>query len=103
MDSRAVTANTAALSTGDRHGEGIMYPIERTDYINAYIGAISEEMKDARIANPKRRGRIGSFDRFSAAVARFLRTGQANPGPQRARNPPLDGPNRVGDISAWTR
>jgi hypothetical protein len=52
-----------------------MYPIERTDYINAYIGAISEEMKDARIANPKRHGRTGSFDRFSSAVARLLRTG----------------------------
>jgi hypothetical protein len=79
MGSRAVRANTAALSTGDRHGEGIMYPIERTDYINAYIGAISEEMKDARIANPKRRGRIGSFDRFSTAVARLLRTGSGKP------------------------
>ncbi|MFV9671746.1 MAG: hypothetical protein ACNYZH_00850 [Acidimicrobiia bacterium] len=52
-----------------------MYPIERTEYINAYIGAISEEMRDARIGRQKPNGRFGSLDRFSSAVARLLRTG----------------------------
>lgn len=65
-----------------------MYPIERTEYINAYIGAISEEIRDARIPRPKRQSRIGSFDRFSSAVARLLRVGSteswSTEGPQSA-------------------
>jgi hypothetical protein len=51
-----------------------MYPIERTDYINAYIGAISEEMRDARVGRRKPEDRSGSLDRFSSVVGRFLRT-----------------------------
>jgi len=54
-----------------------MYPIERTDYINAYIGAISEEMKNARISGPRRHRWTASLDRFSSAVARLLRTGES--------------------------
>ncbi|MCL1693960.1 MAG: hypothetical protein M3096_09765 [Actinomycetia bacterium] len=50
-----------------------MYPIERTDFINAYIGAISDEMKNARISRPKRHNGTGSLDRFSNAIARLLR------------------------------
>ena len=49
-----------------------MYPIERTDYINAYIGAISDEMLQARIARPRASDRSRAFDRFSKAVARLL-------------------------------
>jgi len=52
-----------------------MYPIERAEYINAYIGAISEEMKDARFGRQKPTGRSGSLNRFSNAVAKLLRTG----------------------------
>ena len=52
-----------------------MYPIERTDYINAYIGAISDEMRQARIARPKSSDRFRSFDRFYKAVAQLLRSG----------------------------
>ncbi|MCL1693468.1 MAG: hypothetical protein M3096_07290 [Actinomycetia bacterium] len=52
-----------------------MYPIERTDYINAYIGAISDEMRQARIARPKSSDRFRALDRFSKAVAQLLRTG----------------------------
>lgn len=52
-----------------------MYPIERTDYINAYIGAISEEMRDARIGRRKPTGQSRSLDRFSSAIAKLLRTG----------------------------
>jgi hypothetical protein len=54
-----------------------MYPIERTDYINAYIGAISDEIRQARIARPKSSGRIRAFDRISKAVAQLLRTGSS--------------------------
>lgn len=64
-----------------------MYPIERTDYINAYIGAISEEMKDARIARPKRGLRIGSLERFSSAIGRLLRSGSSEPWSTRGEQP----------------
>ncbi len=52
-----------------------MYPIERTDYINAYIGAISEEIQQSRIGRTKPSDRSRPLDRFSNAVARLLRTG----------------------------
>lgn len=52
-----------------------MYPIERTDYINAYIGAISDEMRQARITGPKSSDRFRPFERFSKAAAQLLRTG----------------------------
>lgn len=68
-------AEHSGLAHERQHGEGIMYPIERTDYINAYIGAISEEMRDARLGRRKPTGQSGSLDRFSSAIARFLRTG----------------------------
>ena len=77
-----------------------MYPIERTDYINAHIGAISEEMRDARIEGPRRGGRTGSLDRFSKAVARLLRTSRVDPGLHRAANPP-DQVDQDGSSSAW--
>jgi hypothetical protein len=62
-----------------------MYPIERTDYINAYIGAISDEMKNARIGRPKRHNRTGSLDRFPNVIARLLR---AKPGESRVAQGP---------------
>ncbi len=50
-----------------------MYPIERIDYINAYIGAISEEIEQSRIGRQTPNDRSRPLDRFSAAVARLLR------------------------------
>jgi len=52
-----------------------MYPIERTDYINAYIGAISEEIQQTRIDRQTSSERSRPLDHFSSAVARLLRTG----------------------------
>ena len=59
-----------------------MYPIERQDYVNAYISAMTEEMKESGFAtstNPEPRG---AFDRFSKVVAEKLsswRSGAARP------------------------
>jgi len=52
-----------------------MYPIERTDYINAYIGAISEEIQQSRGGRTTSNDSSSSLDRFTNAVARLLRTG----------------------------
>ncbi|MEN8113662.1 MAG: hypothetical protein ABFS21_04690 [Actinomycetota bacterium] len=49
-----------------------MYPIEREDYINAYIGAISEEIRQSRVRSHTARDTEGSIDRLYRTVARML-------------------------------
>ncbi len=59
-----------------------MYPIEREDYVNAYIGAMTEEMKRSGFAKSTNPEPTGSFDRFTKVVAGKLsnwRRGAARP------------------------
>jgi hypothetical protein len=62
-----------------------MYPIERSEYVNAYIAAISEEMKQARRNQQKAQGSPGAFDRFHRTVARILH--KESTGPPRTMDP----------------
>ena len=62
-----------------------MYPIERSEYVNAYIAAISEEMKQARPNQQKAQGSPDAFDRFHRTVARILH--KESTGPPRTMNP----------------
>jgi hypothetical protein len=54
-----------------------MYPIERDDYINAYIGAISEEMRRSRAGRHHAIGTSGALDRLYRSVAGLLNRGGA--------------------------
>lgn len=62
-----------------------MYPIERKEYINAHIAAISEEMKQARHDQQNAQGSPDAFDRFHRTVARILH--KESTGPARTMNP----------------
>ena len=62
-----------------------MYPIDRDDYVKAYIAAISEEMKRARHSQQKAQESIDAFDRFHRTVARILH--RESPGPPRTMRP----------------
>ena len=46
-----------------------MYPIEREDYVNAYIGAMTEEIRRDRIAKAVDSESTGAVDRLYRAVA----------------------------------
>jgi hypothetical protein len=46
-----------------------MYPIEREDYVNAYIGAMTEEIRQTRIRRNVEPETTGAVDRLYSAVA----------------------------------
>ncbi|MEA2009934.1 MAG: hypothetical protein U9N78_04440 [Actinomycetota bacterium] len=46
-----------------------MYPIEREDYVNAYIGAITEEINKSKLLNSVQPESSGAVDRLYRAVA----------------------------------
>ncbi|MEN8235844.1 MAG: hypothetical protein ABFR89_13090 [Actinomycetota bacterium] len=52
-----------------------MYPIEREDYVNAYIAAISDEMRQARHTQQAGEAASGAFDRLHGIVAGLLKRG----------------------------
>ncbi|MEA3511045.1 MAG: hypothetical protein U9R51_06370 [Actinomycetota bacterium] len=59
-----------------------MYPIEREDYVNAYIGAITAEMQDSGFATSTNPEPSGTLDRSTRVVAEKLtnrRSGAARP------------------------
>ena len=62
-----------------------MYPIERSDYINAHIAAISEEMKQARHSQQNAQESPDAFDRFHRTIARILH--RESTGPPRSMRP----------------
>ena len=49
-----------------------MYPIQRDDYINAYIAAISQEMRESNHDRQKAVDQPGAYDRFRRTIARVL-------------------------------
>lgn len=46
-----------------------MYPIEREDYVNAYIGAMTEEIRQSRLRNSFESETTGAVDRLYRTVA----------------------------------
>ncbi|MEN8115023.1 MAG: hypothetical protein ABFS21_11625 [Actinomycetota bacterium] len=59
-----------------------MYPIEREDYVNAYISAMTKEMQESGFATSTNPEPSGAFDRFTKVVAEKLtswRSGAARP------------------------
>jgi len=59
-----------------------MYPIEREDYVNAYIGAMTEEMKHSGFGRTTSPEPSRSSDRFTKVIAEKLnswRRGAARP------------------------
>ena len=59
-----------------------MYPIEREDYVDAYIGAMTEEMRRSGFTKSTNPEPAGSFDRLTKVVAGKLtswRRGAARP------------------------
>ncbi|MCL1587621.1 MAG: hypothetical protein M3092_04315 [Actinomycetia bacterium] len=58
-----------------------MYPIERDDYVKAYMAAISEEMKESRRAQQKAPGSSDAFNRFHQTIARVLHRNTSGPPP----------------------
>ncbi len=62
-----------------------MYPIEREDYINAYISAISDEMRQSRRNQRAARTTAGTFNRLYESVAGMLNRGVA--GTKQTTNP----------------
>ena len=60
---------TLALRKGQDPEEGIMYPIEREDYVNAYISAMTEEIRQSRISNKFEADTTGAVDRLYRTVA----------------------------------
>ncbi|MEN8235395.1 MAG: hypothetical protein ABFR89_10800 [Actinomycetota bacterium] len=59
-----------------------MYPIERDDYVNAYISAMTEEMKESGFGQSTNPESTRSSDRFTKVVAEKLsswRRGAARP------------------------
>ena len=62
-----------------------MYPIERDEYINAHIAAISEDMRQARHDQQKAPGSTDAFDRIHRTIARILH--REGTGPPRTMNP----------------
>ena len=46
-----------------------MYPIEREDYVNAYIGAMTEEIRQNRLRNSVEPETTGAVDRLYRTVA----------------------------------
>ena len=51
-----------------------MYPIEREDYVNAYIGAMTEEIRQTRIRKSVEPENTGTVDRLYRSVANKLRS-----------------------------
>jgi len=49
-----------------------MYPIEREDYVNAYIGAMTEEIRQSRLSNKVETDSTGAVDRLYRTVANKL-------------------------------
>jgi len=49
-----------------------MYPIEREDYVNAYIGAMTEEIQRSKLRKSIEPESTGSIDRLYRAVANRL-------------------------------
>ncbi len=49
-----------------------MYPIEREDYVNAYIGAMTEEIRQNRLRNSVEPETTGAVDRLYRTVADML-------------------------------
>ena len=62
-----------------------MYPIERDEYVKAYIAAISEEMKQTRHSPQNTQGSSDAFDRFHRTLARILH--RESTGPPRTMRP----------------
>ena len=62
-----------------------MYPIERSEYVNAYIAAISQEMRQARHSEQTAQESPDAFDRFHRTVARILH--KESTGPPRTMHP----------------
>ncbi len=49
-----------------------MYPIEREDYVNAYIGAMTEEIRQNRLLKSVEPETTGAVDRLYRSVAEKL-------------------------------
>jgi hypothetical protein len=67
-----------------------MYPIERDDYINAHIAAISQEMRQSRQSQKNTAEPADAFDRFHRTIARIMHrttNGPPRTGPPRTMNP----------------
>ena len=62
-----------------------MYPIEREDYVNAYISAISDEMRQSRRNQQASKTTSGALERLYRSVAGMLNRGAA--GTNQATNP----------------
>jgi len=58
-----------------------MYPIERDEYVKAYMAAISEEMKQSRHHQQKATGSSDAFDRFHRTISRVLHRNASGPPP----------------------
>ncbi len=67
-------------STRSDPEERTMYPIEREDYINAYISAISDEMRQSRQTRRAARTSPGTLNRLYESVAGMLKRGAAGTG-----------------------
>ncbi len=50
-----------------------MYPIQRDDYVNAYIAAISQEMRESKHGHRNAADRSRAYDRFRKTITRVLR------------------------------
>jgi len=62
-----------------------MYPIVREDYINAYISAISDEMRQSRQTRQAARTSARTLNRLHESVAWMLKRGASRTG--HATNP----------------
>jgi len=58
-----------------------MYPIERDEYVKAYIAAISEEMSQTRHSQRNVQGSADAFDRFHKTISRVLHRNTSGPPP----------------------
>ena len=58
-----------------------MYPIERDDYVKAYMAAISEEIRQARHSQRNAQGLSDAFDRFHKTISRVLHRNTSGPPP----------------------
>ncbi len=58
-----------------------MYPIERDEYVKAYIAAISEEMSQTRHSQQNAQGSSDAFDRFHKTISRVLHRNTSGPPP----------------------
>ena len=74
MCSLTPVCELGATKEGQNPEEGIMYPIEREDSVNAYIGAMTEEIRQSRLSNKVEADTKGAVDRLYRTVADNLRS-----------------------------